>query len=136
MISPSLESLRTALHLLAAAVWVGGQLVLAGIVPVLRREAPQALASAARAFARMAWPALFVLLVTGAWSLTAENAGSRDTEWLATLAIKLLAVGVAIAGTLAHSYSKKRTALILGGALSLLGSLIAFYLGVLLAHVG
>jgi putative copper export protein len=37
MISPTLDSLRIFLHLLAAAVWVGGQIVLGGLVPKLRK---------------------------------------------------------------------------------------------------
>ena len=39
MISPTLESLRLFLHVLAASVWVGGQLVLGALVPRLRGRA-------------------------------------------------------------------------------------------------
>ncbi len=62
------ELLRLFLHITAATIWVGGQLVLAALVPALRGISPQAPAIAARAFARVAWPAFAVLLVTGAWN--------------------------------------------------------------------
>jgi len=62
------ELLRLFLHITAATIWVGGQLVLAALVPALRGISPQAPAIAARAFARVAWPAFAVLIVTGAWN--------------------------------------------------------------------
>ncbi len=62
------ELLRLFLHITAATMWVGGQLVLAALVPSLRTVSPQAPAIAARAFARVAWPAFAVLIVTGAWN--------------------------------------------------------------------
>jgi len=37
MLSPTLDTFRTVLHLLGAAVWVGGQIAMAGVVPSLRR---------------------------------------------------------------------------------------------------
>ena len=42
MLSPSVATLRLFLHVLAATVWVGGQLTLAGLVPGLRAIAPDA----------------------------------------------------------------------------------------------
>lgn len=60
-----MEELRLFVHLLAATVWVGGQLVLAALVPALRAAGPGVPAAAARAFSRVAWPAFGVLLVTG-----------------------------------------------------------------------
>jgi putative copper export protein len=57
--------IRLFLHVLAATVWVGGQLVLAALVPVLRHAGPDAARGAARAFNGVAWPAFAVLVPTG-----------------------------------------------------------------------
>ena len=37
MLAVSWDTIRVFLHVLAATIWVGGQLVLAALVPVLRR---------------------------------------------------------------------------------------------------
>lgn len=136
MISPTLDSLRILLHLLGVAVWLGGQMVLAGLVPAVRREAPQALGAVARAFARVAWPAMFLIICTGVWGLAEKDVADRQTEYLVTLAFKLLAVAVATAATIIHSVGTSKLSKALGGALGLLASLFAAYCGILLAHVG
>lgn len=136
MISPTLDSLRVALHILAVAVWLGGQIVLAAIVPKVRSSAPDALSVIARSFARVAWPAMFVIVCTGIWGLLEESVSGRTSSYLTTLFIKLLMVGVAIAATIVHSMGDSKVSKALGGALGLLGSLVAAYCGVLLAHVG
>ena len=53
MISPTLDSLRIFLHILAASVWVGGQIVLGGLVPSVRKSNPEALKPIANAFGRV-----------------------------------------------------------------------------------
>lgn len=136
MISPTFDSLLTWLHLLSAAVWVGGQIVLGGIVPTVRRQSPDALRHVAQAFARIAWPAMAVLVLTGMWRLAIESPSEQSGAWLATLAFKLLLVGASIAATLAHSVSRTRLVIAIGGAVGLLAALGAMYLGVLLAHAG
>lgn len=134
MISPTLNSVRVFLHLLAVAVWVGGQIVLAGIVPKLRAVAPQAMTTVAQAFARVAWPAMILIVFTGAWGIGSVNMSDRDTEYVVTFFIKMLMVGVAIVATIIHSAGQSKLAKGLGGALGLIGSLAAAYAGVLLAH--
>ena len=87
MLADAVDIVRLSLHVAAAAVWVGGQATLAGLVPALRREAPEALAPVARQFARLAWPAYAVLVVTGIWgALTSLSA------------LSALVLGVALAG--------------------------------------
>lgn len=134
MISPSLNSLRVFLHLLSVAVWVGGQIVLAGLVPKLRVVAPHAMTTVAQAFARIAWPAMIVIIFTGAWGLGTIDIADRSSDYLVTFFIKMLMVGVAIIATIIHSAGQSKLAKGLGGALGLLGSLTAAYGGVLLAH--
>lgn len=136
MISPTLDSLRIFLHLMAVAVWVGGQIVLAGLVPTIRVAAPEALPKVAQAFARIAWPAMIVIVFTGAWGLGVVDAADAGTKYMATFAIKMLLVFVAITATVIHSQGTSKAAKAIGGAFGLLGSLLAAYAGILLAHVG
>ena len=60
MLSPAIDGIRLSLHVLAAAVWVGGQLTLAELVPTVRKLSPEATKLAARAFARLSWPAFAI----------------------------------------------------------------------------
>ena len=136
MISPTLESFRIFLHVLAVAVWVGGQIVLAGLVPAIRTSAPEVLPTVAQAFARVAWPAMIVIVFTGMWGLTSSSASDSGTEYMVTFAVKMVLVFIAIAATVIHSQGSSKAAKAIGGALGLLGSLLAAYAGILLAHVG
>ena len=136
MISPTLESFRIFLHVLAVAVWVGGQIVLAGLVPAIRTSAPEVLPKVAQAFARVAWPAMIVIVFTGMWGLTSSSASDSDTEYMVTFAVKMVMVFIAIAATIVHSQGSSKAAKAIGGALGLLGSLLAAYAGILLAHAG
>ena len=136
MISPTLNSLRIFLHLVAVAVWIGGQIVLAGIVPTLRVAAPEVLQKVAQAFARIAWPAMIMIVFTGAWGLSTVDAADSGTKYMTTFAVKMLLVFVAVAATVIHSQGSSKAAKAIGGALGLLGALLAAYAGILLAHVG
>jgi putative copper export protein len=136
MISPTLDSLRIFLHILAVAVWVGGQIVLAGLVPAIRASAPEALPKVAQAFARVAWPAMIVIVFTGMWGLGSSSAADSDTAYMVTFALKMVMVFIAVAATVVHSQGSSKAAKAIGGALGLLGSLLAAYAGILLAHVG
>jgi putative copper export protein len=136
MISPTLDSLRIFLHILAVAVWVGGQIVLAGLVPAIRASAPEALPKVAQAFARVAWPAMIVIVFTGMWGLGSSSASDSDTAYMVTFAGKMVMVFIAVAATVVHSQGSSKAAKAIGGAIGLLGSLLAAYAGILLAHVG
>ncbi len=132
MIDPTLDSLRTFLHLLAAAVWVGGQVVLGGLVPRVRKSNPEALKTIANGFARVAWPAFAVSVVTGMWSILDIDVSAMDTDYHVTLSLKITLVAVAGLAAAAHANTKNKLVLALGGAIGLLGSLAALYAGVLL----
>jgi putative copper export protein len=136
MISPTLDSLRIFLHVLAVAVWVGGQIVLAGLVPAIRASAPEALPKVAQAFARVAWPAMIIIVFTGMWGLGSSSASDSDTAYMVTFAVKMVMVFIAVAATVVHSQGSSKAAKAIGGALGLLGSLLAAYAGILLAHAG
>lgn len=132
MIDPTLDSLRTFLHLLAASVWVGGQVVLGGLVPRVRKSSPEALKTIANGFARVAWPAFAVSVVTGMWSILDIDVSAMDTDYHVTLGLKITLVAVAGLAAAAHANTKSKLVLALGGAIGLLGSLAALYAGVLL----
>lgn len=57
------------LHLVGAAIWVGGHLVLAlGILPeVLKKKDPQILLQFEKKYERIGMPALLVMIITGIW---------------------------------------------------------------------
>jgi hypothetical protein len=109
---------------------------LAGLVPTIRIAAPEALPKVAQAFARVAWPAMIVIVFTGAWGLGSVDAADSGTEYMTTFAVKMLMVFIAVAATVIHSQGNSKAAKAIGGALGLLGSLLAAYAGILLAHVG
>ena len=136
MIQPTLNSLRTYLHLLAVCVWLGGQVVLAGVVPKLRKTNPDALTNIAKGYASIAWPAMILIVFTGAWGLAATDTANQSTEYMVTFAVKMLLVAGAVIATLVHSNGTSKLAKGLGGAIGLLATLVAAYCGVLLAHVG
>lgn len=131
-IAPALTGVRLTLHVLAAAVWVGGQLTLAGLVGTARRLGPEAPRSLARAFARISWPAYFVLLATGAWNVAATSAG-QSSGWLALLAAKILVVLLAGLSAWLHARSRTPKGLAIWGGMTGLSSIAALAMGVFLA---
>ena len=97
-------------HLLAAAVWVGGTvaLVFVAVPPVQRLEGEERgrlLREFGRRWRPIGWSALGIAIVTGA--ILAARASAFDTtstrfDWL--LAIKGALVGLLVAGAYLHDY--------------------------------
>ena len=131
MLPVDAHTIRLFLHLLAATVWVGGQLTLAGLVPGLRKLSPDTPRVVARRFNRIAWPAYAVLIVTGIWNITAVHA-TWHGKYGVTLIVKLAVVAVSGISAWAHTVSKTTTGLAAWGALSALSALGALFLGILL----
>jgi putative copper export protein len=131
VISPDLETIRLFLHLLAATIWVGGQLTLAVLVPALRRRFPEAPRAAAQAFNRVAWPAFAVLVATGIWNVAAEADDASD-RYRRTLVLKVVLVTVSGLTAWLHARSRSRRALAAFGALTGASALGALFVGVLL----
>jgi putative copper export protein len=132
MLSPTTATLRLFLHVLAATVWVGGQLTLAGLLPGIRALGPDAPRKIARAFNRIAWPAFAVVVLTGVWNLMAVDIADTSTSYQITVFVKV--VVVAASGTAAgiHAGARSKVALAAGGAVAGLTSIAAVFLGVLL----
>jgi putative copper export protein len=132
LLAVSWDTIRLFLHVLAATIWVGGQLTVAALVPMLRRLGADIPAAAARRFSLVAWPAFAVLVLTGIWNVFAVRAqihGSYET----TLIVKIVVVGISGLTAWLHGRAKNPTGLAVFGALTGISALAALFLGVLLA---
>ena len=132
MLSPTADTVRLFLHVLAASIWVGGQFALAGVVPALRRVSPDATKVAARAFARVAWPAFAVLVVTGLWNIAEVDVTNTDSAYQVTLMVKITLAILSGVFAAIHAAGRSKVALAVGGAFGGLSALGALFLGILL----
>lgn len=127
------NTLRLFLHIIAATIWVGGQLTLAGMVPGARRIDPDLPRTLARRFNRLAWPAFAVLVVTGLWNIaTVRDFHTYDDAWRVTLVVKVIVVGLSGLSAFAHQRSKSTLGLAVWGTLTSLSAIGALWLGVML----
>ena len=134
MLAVSWDTIRLFLHVLAAAIWVGGQLTLAVLVPVLRRFGAEAPGAAARRFNQVAWAAFGVLIVTGIWNIVAVRPQVSDSSsYRSTLIVKLAVVVVSGVTAALHIRARTARSRAILGALTGLSALAALFLGVLLA---
>jgi putative copper export protein len=141
VIGPTGADIVLWVHVLAATVWIGGQVVIALLVPLLRAE-PALLAEAARRYAQLAWSAFAVLVMTGVINMHDAGIGIADlgsTSTGRTLGVKLMLVlvsGMAAAGHQVLS-SRGRTSPMASaglGGLSLLTAVAAALFGVVIAQ--
>jgi putative copper export protein len=132
MLAVSWDTVRLFLHVLAATVWVGGQLTLAALVPVLRRLGADIPRAAARRFNQVAWPAFAVLIATGIWNIAAERSQITGS-YEATLVAKLIVVAISGLTAALHARARSTAGLAVFGALTGVSALAALFLGVLLA---
>ena len=123
------STVRLFIHVVAATVWVGGQLTLASLVPGLRAVSPDAPRAVARRFNRVAWVAFAVLVATGIWNLIAV-----DPDWGSsyghTLMVKLSLVVLSAVTAFLHARARSRTALAVFGAASGLSALAVVFFAV------
>ena len=132
MLSVNGDTIRLFLHVLAATVWVGGQITLAALVPVLRRAGTDIPRAAVRRFNQVAWPAFGILVITGIWNIIAvrsQIAGSYET----TLVVKLIVVVISGVTAALHARARSPAGLAVFGALTGISALAALFLGILLA---
>lgn len=107
MLTSALDGIRLSIHVLAATIWVGGQFTLAGLVPALRSAGEGVTNIAARAFAKLSWPAFAILVLTGLWNVATVKMNQTSTAWKIVLGVKLLVV--ALSGTAAYIHTKATT---------------------------
>jgi putative copper export protein len=126
------ETVRLFLHVVAATVWVGGQITLAALVPALRGAGEGVTKVASRAFNRVAWPAFGVLVVTGVWNVIAVDDDSDAFQH--TLMLKYVLVVASGVTAYVHQRATSRTTMAVFGALTGLSALGALFVGVWLAQ--
>jgi len=85
---------RLFVHVLSASVWVGGQIVLVGLVPTVRELGPDAPRRVARAFNRIAWPAYGIAVVTGLWNVFVLPLEDLQHPWIELKVLAVLLSGV------------------------------------------
>jgi putative copper export protein len=132
VLAVSWDTVRLFLHVLAATVWVGGQLTLAALVPALRGAGAQVPATAARRFNQVAWPAFAVLVATGIWNVIAERdkvSGAYEN----TLMLKITLVILSGLTAFLHARSRSTVGLAVFGTLTGLTALGALFVGIQLA---
>ncbi len=132
MLAVSWDTVRMFLHVLAATVWVGGQLTLAALVPALRHLGADVTRTAARRFNQVAWPAFAVLVATGVWNMVAER-DHLHGRYQTTLTVKLSIVLISGIAAALHVTARTRAGLAVFGALTATSALAALFFGILLA---
>lgn len=145
MVSISGSTFVLWLHIVAASIWIGGQITVAAVIPMLRDQRDLA-RRVGRRYQAVAWPAFAVLIITGL--LNVANAGLRwsqlfDSAAGRTLVIKLglVALSGLAAGVHAVLQAPRRrdagrsvvgSALL--GSVSLVAALLAALYGVAIAR--
>ncbi|MFV2039689.1 MAG: hypothetical protein ACC660_05560, partial [Acidimicrobiales bacterium] len=110
-------TVRIFLHILGASVWVGGQIVLAALVPTLRKLGADAPKQAAQAFNRVAWPFFWLAVVTGVWNMAEIDIANQSSGYQVALMLKLLIVATSGVSSFMHTTTTNRTALAVWGAI-------------------
>jgi len=124
------DTLRIFLHVFGVTVWVGGQIVMLSLLPVLRKAGVEGLpARAARGFQRVAWPAFGLAFVTGIWNIFAVDMADTTTAYSVVFGIKFLLV--VLSGVAAYAHAKTANVAVKGitGAIAFGAALGAMILG-------
>ncbi len=126
----SITDIRLFLHVLAASVWVGGQIVLVGLLPTVRTLGEDAPRMVGRAYNRIAWPAFALIVATGLWNLFSVPLDALPHP---EIEIKLLFVVLSGAGAAVHQFAHGNKAMLaIGGAASSLFAVLALLWGIAL----
>jgi putative copper export protein len=132
-LASALTVIRLSLHVLAASVWVGGQIVMAGLVPTIRQLGTDAPRRAAHTFGKLSWPAYWVLVITGVWNYAAVHPAQASSTWQLVFGMKVLLVAIAGLGAYAHTKATKPATRGAFAGIGALASILAMILGVAIA---
>ena len=126
-----LTTIRIFLHVLAVTVWVGGQIVMMALLPVLRSAGVDGLpAKAAQAFQNVAWPAFALAIFTGIWNFLSVD--DPTSGWSMVFGIKFLFVVASGVAAFVHAKTDDKKMKAITGALGFLTALVAMFLGYVL----
>lgn len=132
-LASSTTIVRLSLHVLGASVWLGGQLVVAGLLPTLRSLGDDAPRRVAAAFSRVSWPAYWLLVITGFWNYAAVHGASQSSAWTAVFVVKMLCVAAAGIGAYLHTRATTPRLRGMFAGVGALATLAAMVLGVALS---
>ncbi|MCB1256672.1 MAG: hypothetical protein KDB26_06185 [Microthrixaceae bacterium] len=135
-----LFAIRRFIHVLAASIWVGGQLVMVGLIPMMRAKGGDIATAAGKAYNRLAWPAFAVLIASGIWNILSYSMQSLN---ITILSVKLVLVFFSGVGAASHQIVaahqepfRGRTAILAAGAtMSTVFAVVAMYLGLIVTTV-
>lgn len=130
----SADDLRTMLHLLGVTVWLGGQILMLGLLPVLRGLGGDAPKKAAAGFGRVAWPAFVLIIITGIWNVFAVDMANVSFGWSMVFGIKFLLVIVTGLAAWLHQRTDNPAMRGATGGIGFVAALVALVLGVLMSH--
>ena len=113
----NLDALRGFLHILSVTVWVGGQIVVAGLVPLLRKVDRSAgpvpdgemsvTQQAARRFGRISWPFFALAIITGLWSIGEIEWSASTGLWKTLFFVKMALVAASGVGAWLHTRAQR-----------------------------
>ncbi len=139
----SLTTIRMFVHVLAATVWVGGQLVMMGLVPAARSISPEAPRLLAKRFGRFSWSALLIVTFTGIWNAFSIDFAEAPASYRTKFGLKMACYLLTGIGAAVHSFGpsvgktkpKLRTPMLaIGGAASAIGAIGALFFAVSLKY--
>ena len=128
------DQIRTILHLLGVSVWLGGQIVMLGLLPVLRKLGGDIPKQTAAGFGRVAWPFFGLTVVTGIWNILAVDLSDVTTGYNAVFGIKMILVVITGVAAAMHQSTDKPAIRGMTGGLGFAAALGAFILGVAMGH--
>lgn len=126
-----IDQIRLFLHLLGATVWFGGQIVMLGILPVLRSIGGDAPKQVAARFGLLSWGFYAVAFLTGIWNMLVVDG---EGNYAAVLGIKMLVVIVSGAAAFVHQQTSNPGLKGATGGIGFLAAAVAMFLGLALSH--
>ena len=128
------DTIRIFLHVLGVTVWIGGQIVMLGLLPTLRALGGDVPKQVAAAFGRVSWPAFGLIVVTGIWNILAVDLGDVSTGYNMAFGIKMLLVVITALAAGMHQTTDKPSIRGITGGIGFIAAVAAFILGIGMAH--